>query len=595
MVNAKIIGKILYAGVFLIILPVLLFYWSTSLKIAIPVPNIPLGVSLIIGFFGIFLMLKAMLDIYFLGRGLPMNAFPPKKFVTNGIYSVFSHPIYLGAVSLSLSTSLFFKSSSGLYVVTPVFALACLALVLGYEDIQLNRLFGKDKEKHNPLFSFPDNSEKVTSLIKRLVIDIRVFFPWFLAYGIISFANNSSFPKLSMVFLAIYALVFVAALSSRTQSQLRHFAVAGTIASFASAYVYIFNPSLNFSVVWAFVAASCMASRILPRFKWALYLIPVLLFIFTGSLANASIELIIGLIATNYSVIWQWLQRCTNWLANSRHDWHFGNFRIINHSIPSGIAAFVGAAIVSIFLGTNLLVLLLTTFALVGAGLFAQLFRGTSKLLRPFSFWGALVGGILAALILPAIFHISFFKIAVAFALAAPFMQAIGRIRCLIQGCCHGAVANEKIGIRVFNEQSRVCVISGLKGKWIHNTQLYSILSNLAIGPFMLYLWSKQVQLPIITGTYLTLMGITRFVEEGYRGEAQTKIVLGMRVYQWFAVLSVLAGIFVSTINSSAQLQISGSINLTSLGTALICGLLAAFMMSMDFPKSNTRFSRLSG
>ena len=40
---------------------------------------------------------KGMLDLTCFGHGLPMNAYPPHTFVTQGMYLLFSHPIYLGA------------------------------------------------------------------------------------------------------------------------------------------------------------------------------------------------------------------------------------------------------------------------------------------------------------------------------------------------------------------------------------------------------------------------------------------------------------------------------------------------------------------
>src|ERR1035441_8660739 len=77
------------------------------------------------------------------GEGLPMNAFPPPRLVTSGVYSVIPHPIYTGFCLLCVALAMAARSRSGLWLVCPVVMLGCVSLVLGYERPDLDRRFGE--------------------------------------------------------------------------------------------------------------------------------------------------------------------------------------------------------------------------------------------------------------------------------------------------------------------------------------------------------------------------------------------------------------------------------------------------------------------
>ena len=66
------------------------------------------------------------------------------------------------------------------------------------------------------------------------------------------------------------------------------------------------------------------------------------------------------------------------------------------------------------------------------------------------------------------------------------------------------------------------------------------------VGGLQLKLWLGGAAPSLIFGTYLILNGLGRFVEEAYRGEPQTPVMAGLRLYQWADVVSVLDGIIIS-------------------------------------------------
>ena len=104
-------ARLLYGFLFVVILPLSLCLWASSLdgSTDLTVPGCePAAIGIAVS--GGLLVAKGMLDILVLGKGLPMNAFPPKNFVTQGTYAWFSHTIYLGIALLTIGLSLWFRS-----------------------------------------------------------------------------------------------------------------------------------------------------------------------------------------------------------------------------------------------------------------------------------------------------------------------------------------------------------------------------------------------------------------------------------------------------------------------------------------------------
>ena len=110
----NIIGKVFYGGFFTVILPIILTFWSkmTESYIKLPIPEAT-AFSLLLIFTGLILMLTSILYLWIFGEGLPMNAYPPKYYVTIGPYRLFSHPIYIGSSLISFGCAIFFQSKSG--------------------------------------------------------------------------------------------------------------------------------------------------------------------------------------------------------------------------------------------------------------------------------------------------------------------------------------------------------------------------------------------------------------------------------------------------------------------------------------------------
>jgi hypothetical protein len=354
----------------------------------------------------------------------------------------------------------------------------------------------------------------------------------------------------------------------------------------------------SFHVTWAVLSAAVLAKGVLkkmPFLPWLWCIALTISCLTTGmhSLADLVAGALIGVISLKAESIWTYLLKVTERLSNDWRAWQFGPLRIMSHGIWSGLAGFTVIFIAGAALNREQLswLFFVALAALLGAGLWAQWVEGSSALLRPFGYYGSIIGGLLA-LALVAVLGGPANELLGALALAAPWTQAIGRLRCIVQGCCHGRPV--AWGIRVTNPHSRVVKLAELAGRPIHPTPLYSILANLVIGALLLRMYWAGASLLMIAGVYLVLSGMARFAEEAYRGEPQTQRFAGLPLYQWMAISSLALGMAFMAMRGPAgsPLHVQEPWLWSS---AVFWGLVCAFAMSMDFPGSNRRFSRLTG
>ncbi|MCP3930753.1 MAG: hypothetical protein GY705_16825 [Bacteroidetes bacterium] len=638
--TSKFFGKVSYALFFLLLLPALLILWSigTEYAIDLTVPNAPvIGLLLIIA--GFLVMLSGMYALHRYGKGLPMNAYPPCHFVEKGIYTFFSHPIYVGFCGLAIGLSIWFESATGLWIVSPLVILGCFALVLGYEKEDLQKRFPDNK--FSPILSLPPNNYSKASWEQRIAVYILAFLPWVTINWSVAFlddiegskellvlikenifANLQSYYLLSWILSLVFVL-FVPLLVSKS-SHLRHFTIMSWIATGIIALfgwlkpdigLYYLLPSFDTSFTnFSFlgiplitiaalhfccpILAGIVYARDRRKRKWIPLSMGIVLSL-TNILSNPyPLEYFLSgilalLIAAEYRSFWKGINILAEKIANSWKEWQFGSVRIINHGFYVGTGAFMGILLCGWLLGKAQVwyVVLFGFIVVIFSALWAQLIEGSEKLKRPFGYYGALVG-ILFAAIITYFSGGEVWMIIGAISVGSPWIQAIGRLRCLINGCCHGKPIEKDTGIRYYHKRSRVCGISNLKGVKLHPTQVYSILWLFLIGFFLLKMWFSGSPVSFIFGMYLILSGIGRFVEEAYRGEPQTPILKGLRLYQWTAIASVFVGMMVSVIPIH-QIPLNPEFGSDIWVAALTLGFFIFFVMGVDFPRSNARFSRL--
>lgn len=292
--------------------------------------------------------------------------------------------------------------------------------------------------------------------------------------------------------------------------------------------------------------------------------------------------------------LWEGTRRVAERVANSWREWRWGRVRVIGHGFYAGAGGFVAIWLAGVLAGPGHIgaILFAALCAVVGAALWAQWVEGSAVLLRPYGFFGGLIGGTLGAMAAP-LFGTSTWMVLAVFSATGAWAQGMGRMRCLVQGCCHGRPSSEAVGIRYRHPRSRVVRLTEWSDVALHPTPLYSILWNALVGLLLVRLWLGHAALALIIGLYFVLGGIGRFAEEAWRGEPQTKVVWGLRVYQWAAVASVVAGaVFMVIADRSAAP--TPEFRWGAVGPAVVFGLVVTAAMGVDLPESNRRFSRLT-
>jgi len=291
--------------------------------------------------------------------------------------------------------------------------------------------------------------------------------------------------------------------------------------------------------------------------------------------------------------IWPWCCRGAERVANSWREWRVGPVRMMSHGVYAAVGGAAGVAVAAWVAGPGTLwwIVGLALASEAGAALWAQLVEGSSQLLRPYGYFGSVVAATLLCAVLGAAGQDGWLLLA-AMAVGGCVTQALGRLRCLVQGCCHGRPIARPWGLHYRHERSRVVRLSHLGGVPLHPTQVYSMVWTTLTGLVLLALWTSAVPLPFIAGSYLVLVGLGRFVEEHYRGEPQTAWVAGLRLYQWLAIAFVVAGAGVTALaGPPSPRPVAPGID--SLPALALVTVITYVTYGVDFPGANWRFSRL--
>lgn len=175
--------------------------------------------------------------------------------------------------------------------------------------------------------------------------------------------------------------------------------------------------------------------------------------------------------------------------------------------------------------------------ALLGAKL-AVLFGDALWPLREFHDWGALIGGgrSLAGALLFGFLGAEAAKPLLRydippndrFAIIVPFSIGLGRIGCLIVGCCRGVP---------FNGPWAITYADGIPR---HPAAVYEMLFHWAMGFVLIALWRRQILFGRLFAIYLLSYGVFRFFTEFVR--ETPKAYADLSAYQIMSVLMVIAG-----------------------------------------------------
>ncbi len=638
------IGKLLYGILFVALAPAIIVVWEEQLAatgLELSAPNSFLGWPLLL--LGIYLMIGATWYLHRFGDGLPMNAFPPKRLVRSGPFAWLRHPIYVGFLFVLSGYFLLIKSGIGLFAVLPTVGLSIFAIIYGYEIHDMRARF--DIKNWHPMFGLPENSTESPAWQNRLSVFLLTFTPWLLVYEAALWlgpapdafdtyiGNEANWPVVEwteLIYVLTYPFVLLTPLIVRQKNHLRQFMVMGFWGTLIGGFCFLvipfqatpreFEPTSwlgellmlersidmnsaagafpSYHALWAFLAAWLYTRSLGKGAIW--YGLASAIALSCISTGMHPVIDVLGALLLFFGLVqgeklWRRVLDICQGIANSWQEWRLGPLRILNYGLYAGLAAFAGILILGSLApeGTFDLILCVSAASVLGAGIWGQLLEGSSKLSRPFGYYGSLIAACASILIIGFVTD-SGWLIAALFAIAAPFIQAIGRLRCLVQGCCHGRECEPGQGIVYRHPRSRVLYMADLGGVSLYPAPVYSIIFNFAIGILLLRAWTLGAPLSLIAGGYLILGSLGRFVEEAYRGEPQTARFGGLVIYQWLAIGGFLAGIVCTTMATSPALQQISAPDLTLLIQAIVVGVITWFAMGVDFPDSDRRFSRLA-
>ncbi len=555
--------RVAYGALFALALPTLLVLWARATESAVRLPALHsavAGAALIVA--GAALMVSGWVALWKRGGGLPMNAFPPPKHVSTSVYALLAHPIYVGFCLACCGWAVAWGSASGLWLVTPITALSCAALVLGYEEHDLRRRFGPALPR--PVFSLPEPSPSPAGARELIAATLLVAVPWAALYELAMLAGpprdaistflpfETRLPVLEaaeFVYASTYAFVLFAILAPRTRAQARELIARGLLANALVFPLYFALPLIappkpfephgplgwllsqeraldtpagafpSFHVLWALLAAEAWSAR-WPRLRvplrsWAWLIAASCLATGMHSLLDVLAGAAAFALVVSRTRFWEALRALTERAANFWLEWRIGPVRVLGYGFWAALGNLVALSIVAAMVGPGNVALVFGTAAsgLVGSLLWAQLLERPAPEMRPYGFYGGLLGIIVGACAsrLFGTLPEQIWELLAGYCCAAPFVQSLGRVRCLVQGCCHGAPAPEVVGIRYRLPLSRVCK-AGLGNRPLHPTPLYSVLWNGLVALVVVRLWSLHVQAHFLCGIYLVLSGVGRAV-----------------------------------------------------------------------------------
>ena len=153
-----------------------------------------------------------------------------------------------------------------------------------------------------------------------------------------------------------------------------------------------------------------------------------------------------------------------------------------------------------------------------------------------FVFYGGLIGGVVGLYVYAKSFKISFKKLCMILIPVVPIFHSIGRIGCLLAGCCHGIEYNGFGSITFYNTELAPV------GVPLFPMQIVESICNLIIFIIILVTYKKFKGTYKTIALYALLYSIVRFILEFYRGDAARGIIL-LSTSQWISIALFIVGI----------------------------------------------------
>jgi phosphatidylglycerol:prolipoprotein diacylglycerol transferase len=158
-------------------------------------------------------------------------------------------------------------------------------------------------------------------------------------------------------------------------------------------------------------------------------------------------------------------------------------------------------------------------------------------------FYGGLIAGVATALWYIRRYHLPLWTTTDVFAPGIALGHVVGRLGCLMAGCCFGRPTTMPWAI-TFRDPAATANVGTPLGVPLHPTQLYEAAAEAAILLALILLERRGRSFPGRTfWSYLVLYGVSRFVIEFYRGDSRGMVFNVLSTSQFISLLLVPLGI----------------------------------------------------
>jgi phosphatidylglycerol:prolipoprotein diacylglycerol transferase len=152
-------------------------------------------------------------------------------------------------------------------------------------------------------------------------------------------------------------------------------------------------------------------------------------------------------------------------------------------------------------------------------------------------FYGGFIGASLAYIVFVRWRRCPFWSLADVIAPSIALGHAIGRLGCLMNGCCYGKACDLPWAIRFPG-------IPETGGTGVHPTQLYEAALNLGLYAALAWLFRRRPFDGVVLAAYLVAYAVLRSFVELFRGDyASSQIVGGLTPAHWISVALFAAGL----------------------------------------------------
>jgi phosphatidylglycerol---prolipoprotein diacylglyceryl transferase len=231
-----------------------------------------------------------------------------------------------------------------------------------------------------------------------------------------------------------------------------------------------------------------------------------------------------------------------------------GNITIYSYGLMMALGI-LGALAISVYRGKGRgynvdIIMDLSFYAVIGGIIGAKLLyfitEAKSIIQRPanifdmltsgFVVYGAILGGVFAGFIYCRIKKLKFLEYFDLIAPSLAFAQGVGRIGCLLAGCCYGKETDSFLGI-VFKHS-----LYARNDVKLFPTQIFSSLGDFSIAIILLIFARAERKKGQVAGLYLILYSIGRFFIEFYRDDPRGTVGL-LTTSQFICIFILIGGI----------------------------------------------------